>query len=71
MKMTIAEARACYDAHEDFTAACERTVAAGQCTGCEETAPELIPWSGQRLCWHCVDLQLDLMALAVRELVAA
>lgn len=55
------------DAQRDFAAACERTVAPGQCTGCEEAAPELIPWSGQRLCWRCVDLQLDLLAKAIAE----
>jgi hypothetical protein len=59
------------DAQRDFAASCERTVAAGQCTGCEEPSPELLPWSGQRLCWRCVDVQLDLMALAIGELVAS
>lgn len=65
------EAQAQYDAMGDIAAACERTVAPGQCTGCEQDSPELIPWSSQRLCWACVDLQLDLMALAIGELVAA
>ena len=55
------------DALADFAAACERTVAPGQCTGCEENAAELIPWSGEKLCWHCVDVQLDLMAAAILE----
>jgi hypothetical protein len=68
MTMTMTEALACYDAVEDFTASCERTVAPGQCTGCERDAGELIPWSGERLCWRCVDLQLDLLALAMGEL---
>lgn len=53
------------DAQRDFTAACERTVAPGQCTGCEADAAELIPWSGEKLCWRCVDVQLDLMAAAI------
>lgn len=57
------------DAQRDFTAACERTVAAGRCTGCENEAPELVPWAGERLCWSCTDLQLDLMAAAMDELV--
>lgn len=59
--------QASVDASHDFTASCERTVAPGQCTGCEEDAPELIPWSGERLCWRCVDVQLDLMAAAIME----
>ena len=63
--MTMSQARA--DAQADFTAASERTVAPGQCTGCEEDAPELIPWSGEKLCWACVDVQLDLMAQAILE----
>ena len=62
-----ADTRACYDAIADFTAACERTVAPGLCTGCEVPAAELLPWSGERLCMGCVDLQLDLLAKAVRE----
>lgn len=53
------------DAYLDFAAACERTVAPGRCTGCEKPAAELIPWSGERLCWSCTDLQLDLLAKAV------
>ena len=59
------------DAQADFTAACERTVAGGTCTGCEEAAGELIPWTpNERLCWRCVDLQLDLLAVAMGELWA-
>jgi hypothetical protein len=61
-------ARAQYDAVEDFIALSERTVAAGRCTGCEADAPELLPWtSHERLCWRCVDLQLDLLAKAISE----
>jgi hypothetical protein len=38
------------------------------CTGCEKTTDgDLVPWAGERLCWTCTDLQLDLMALAVQE----
>lgn len=65
--MTITEARAQYDAVEDFAAQCERTVAPGQCTGCEVASPELVPWSGERLCWSCTDIQLDLLAKAICE----
>jgi hypothetical protein len=59
--------RARADAIADFTASCERTVRGGRCTGCEEDSLELIPWSGERLCWACVDVQLDLMAAAILE----
>jgi hypothetical protein len=60
------------DARRDFTASCERTVAAGQCTGCGAASPELLPWTPrERLCWDCTDLQLDLMALAIGELVTS
>lgn len=34
--------------------------------GCE-TAGDLVPWSGERLCWDCMDRQLDLIALAVQD----
>lgn len=65
-KVSLADqARA--DAIADFTASCERTVRGGQCTGCEAEAAELIPWSSQRLCWSCVDTQLDLLARAILE----
>lgn len=71
MRQIAAEVRADQaarrDAVADFTAACERTVRGGQCTGCETPAPELIPWSGERLCWDCVDTQLDLLAKAILE----
>lgn len=50
------------DAYLDFAASRERTVSPGSCTGCGLPAAELIPWSGQRLCWPCTDVQLDLMA---------
>lgn len=66
--MTITEAMAQYDAVEDHAASCERTVAAGRCTGCEQEAGELIPWTPrERLCWRCTDLQLDLLALAMGQ----
>jgi hypothetical protein len=56
------------DAEADFTAASERTVAPGRCTGCETDAAELLPWTPrERLCWRCVDLQLDLLAGAISE----
>lgn len=55
------------DAIYDEQSAAERTVAGGRCTLCEEDVPELLPWSGQRLCWDCVDLNLDLLAKAVLE----
>jgi len=51
----------------DDTPACERTVAGGTCTQCERRSPELLPWSGERVCWDCFDRQLDLMAIAIRE----
>lgn len=60
------------DATADFTAACERTVAGGRCTGCEQEAAELLPWTPrERLCWACTDLQLDLMAKAIGEMVTS
>lgn len=55
------------DALADFQAACERTVAGGACTLCEADSPELIPWSGERICVGCMDTQLDLLALAIRD----
>lgn len=27
---------------------------------------DLVPWSGQKLCWDCMDQQLDLMAKAIQ-----
>jgi hypothetical protein len=49
-------------------AACERTVAGGRCTLCERDAPELVPWAtAERLCWGCVDVQLDLLARAIMD----
>ena len=45
----------------------ESATAGGTCGGCEKEAAELIPWASQRLCWDCVDLHLDLLALAVAE----
>lgn len=42
----------------------------GRCTLCEEEVPELVQWAArERLCWRCADYQLDLLALAVQELV--
>lgn len=71
-KIRTANDRALDDALADFTAACERTVAGGRCTGCEEEAAELLPWTPrERLCWACTDLQLDLMAKAIGELVTS
>lgn len=61
------ETGAMTDAAVDFQAACERTVAGGRCTLCENESAELIPWSGERLCMGCVDLQLNLLAKAVQE----
>jgi hypothetical protein len=38
----------------------------GTCTrGCP--APAEVPWSRERLCWDCVDRELDLLALALRN----
>lgn len=31
---------------------------------------DLVPWSGQKLCWDCMDRQLDLMAMACKEVHA-
>lgn len=68
----LQDALAQYDAVEDHAASCERTVAAGRCTGCEAEAGELIPWTPrERLCWACTDLQLDLMAKAIGEMVTS
>lgn len=46
---------------------CEKTVMGGRCTQCEHDTFELLPWSGERLCWDCFDHQLDLMAKAIHE----
>jgi hypothetical protein len=62
-----ADMRARRDAERDHDARCERTVAPGTCTGCETPAAELLPWSGERLCVNCADIQLDLLAKAVAE----
>lgn len=68
----LQDARAQYDAVEDHAASCERTIAGGRCTGCERESAELLPWtSRERLCWDCADLQLDLMALAIGEMVTS
>jgi hypothetical protein len=49
---------------------CEKTVAAGRCTLCENDAAELVPWAtGERLCWECVDQQMDLLARAVEDIL--
>ena len=46
----------------------ELVIAGGLCTLCENDADELLPWGGcERLCWACVDLNLDLLAKAVSE----
>lgn len=45
----------------------EATIAGGNCQGCEADSAELLPWASQRLCWNCVDVQLDLLAMAVME----
>jgi hypothetical protein len=39
------------------------------CTSCGGVPEDgdLVPWSGERLCWPCTDTQLDLMAKAVQE----
>lgn len=75
MTYTHSAISALCDAQADFASAAERTVAPGRCTLCEEDSPELVPWSGERLCWNCTDRQLDLLALAVgpefEELLAA
>jgi hypothetical protein len=63
----LREERAYRDARRDFATACERTVAPGRCTGCEAPAEELIPWSGERLCWDCTDTQMDLLAKVLLE----
>lgn len=53
------------DAERDFAAAVRRQTPDGHCTGCGTQSPELVPWSGQRLCWDCADFQLDLVASAI------
>jgi hypothetical protein len=30
-----------------------------------------VPWCGEQLCWACTDLSLDLLALAVADLLTA
>lgn len=52
---------------EVTASACEQTVAGGRCTMCEADSYELLPWSGERICWDCFDHQLDLMAKAIQE----
>jgi hypothetical protein len=46
----------------------EPLVRAGVCAGCESDADELVPWASKRLCWDCVDKQIDLLARAVADL---
>ena len=42
------------------------------CTLCERpTSDALVPWCGKRLCLDCTDLSLNLLALAVADLMAA
>jgi hypothetical protein len=42
------------------------------CTLCERpTSDALVPWCGERLCPDCTDLSLNLLALAVADLMAA
>ena len=42
------------------------------CTLCERrTSDALVPWCGKRLCLDCTDLSLNLMALAVADMMAA
>jgi hypothetical protein len=54
----------------DLNASCETTVAAGRCTLCENDAAELVPWTTrERLCWECVDQQMDLLARAVEDIL--
>lgn len=58
------------DQHEPQTVGellSQQTVAGGRCSLCERDADELLPWASQRLCWDCVDIQLDLLAKAVQE----
>lgn len=35
------------------------------CTMCAQRSPVLVPWSRERLCMDCADLQLDLLAKAL------
>jgi hypothetical protein len=41
------------------------------CTGCEHPTEFRIPWGRDRLCLTCMDLQLNLMALAIEEVATA
>jgi len=42
------------------------------CTLCERrTSDALVPWCGKRLCLDCTDLSLNLLALAVADLMTA
>jgi hypothetical protein len=42
------------------------------CTLCErQTSDALVPWCGERLCLVCTDLSLDLLALAIADLMTA
>jgi len=42
------------------------------CTLCERrTSDALVPWRGERLCLDCTDLSLNLLALAVADLMTA
>ena len=42
------------------------------CTRCErQTSDALVPWCGGQLCRACTDLSLDLLALAIADLMTA
>ena len=56
------EQQARADAERDFAAVMAQETPEGHCTGCGFPDEELVPWSGQRLCWGCTDIQLDLAA---------
>jgi hypothetical protein len=38
------------------------------CPHCEREADELVPWEGERVCWPCIERQLDLLVRATRQL---
>jgi hypothetical protein len=52
------------EAWADYNRALE---ALSRCTMCERSGGDLVPWSGERLCWDCTDKQLDLLAMAMQD----
>lgn len=47
---------------------CGHDEALKPCTVCGRLTCQLIPWSGEKLCWDCTDTQLDLMSKALQDM---